>query len=808
MNAARRLTVATLCALVGGLMFGGAQALAAGSEAPVVEGESFSHVGSASATVEAQIDAEGSPTTYFYEYGTTTAYGSVTPTASIGAVESGVGAPAILSGLQPDASYHFRVVASNEFGSVRGVDDTLTTLPTGLPGLPDGRIYEMVTPPDNDNGELYEPEARAEYNALDNKGESIQLGFLTTYPFEAAADGDAVAYVGSPTSGGNGSSGDGFGNEYMASRSPGGGWSQSDVQPPGYRTAFYQAFSGDLSVGILESCDRGLPPLAAGAPGEMAGASSEVYSPAYSVLYARESEGGSYRALFTGTPPHRGPSEFESYQTPPGEYDPSCSSLAYAGSSSNSEHLLFVANDALPSVPEADQNTEADENNLYDSVDGHLRLVNVLPDGVSEPNATFGFAEHGASVPGFSQIISADGSRIFWTDLHPGANEDRVFVRENDTQPQSSLGGHGECVISTDACTVAVSGGPARFWGATSDGRYAFYTEGEVLYRFDVESGVRERLTGGAVGVLGASERNGEYVYYLDAAYGLYLWHDGVDTFIANLSSNVVQPELGARTYEVTPDGRQLVFMSGLDLTGYPTEGLSEVYLYDAEASALTCVSCSRSGEPPRLSPALRTAGAAAFLQISFQDTYQYRWISEDGGRVFFDSEVPLVARDTDGTKDVYEWEHDGVGSCREPAGCQYLLSAGTSPAISSLADASASGDDVFIITRSRLVAEGNENFNLYDVRAGGVPPISPPVCTGSGCQGAPPAPPIFATPSSVTFDGVGNFAARVSSSVKSKPKHKRRPGSCRRGFVKRRGRCVTRTRPDKKTEHSSKGGR
>ena len=55
---------------------------------------------------------------------------------------------------------------------------------------------------------------------------------------------------------------------------------------------------------------------------------------------------------------------------------------------------------------------------------------------------------------------------------------------------------------------------------------------------------------------------------------------------------------------------------------------------------------------------------------------------------------------------------------------------------------------------------------------------MTPPVCTGTGCQGIPGAPPIFATPSSVTFEGVGNFAAPVKQAgpkrkLKKKP-HKR----------------------------------
>jgi hypothetical protein len=39
-----------------------------------------------------------------------------------------------------------------------------------------------------------------------------------------------------------------------------------------------------------------------------------------------------------------------------------------------------------------------------------------------------------------------------------------------------------------------------------------------------------------------------------------------------------------------------------------------------------------------------------------------------------------------------------------------------------------------------------------------GVRPIATPVCSGTGCQGVPAPSPVFATPASVTFEGVGNF--------------------------------------------------
>ncbi len=134
---------------------------------------------------------------------------------------------------------------------------------------------------------------------------------------------------------------------------------------------------------------------------------------------------------------------------------------------------------------------------------------------------------------------------------------------------------------------------------------------------------------------------------------------------------------------------------------------------------------------------------------------------------MFFDSEEPLVPEDTNGTRDVYEWERDGAGSCREAAGCQYLLSGGTSSSGSMLLDVSANGNDVFMISRAHLVPQDtNEQFNVFDARVGGVSQPVPAACSGAGCQGAPPAPPSFATPSSETFQGVDNFPP-VSTPVK-----------------------------------------
>jgi hypothetical protein len=82
--------------------------------------------------------------------------------------------------------------------------------------LPDCRVYEMVTPPDNENANIYVAEQVSAGGAVP-----------TERPFQASDDGNALAYVGDPTSGGNGSSGGGGGNEYLATRPPNAGLSDT-----------------------------------------------------------------------------------------------------------------------------------------------------------------------------------------------------------------------------------------------------------------------------------------------------------------------------------------------------------------------------------------------------------------------------------------------------------------------------------------------------------------------------------------------------------------------------------------------------
>jgi len=67
-------------------------------------------------------------TTYYFEYGLNTGYGSVTPTVSAGAGPSHVAVTAALTGLTQGTTYHCRLVATNSVGTSVTADLTFNTV--------------------------------------------------------------------------------------------------------------------------------------------------------------------------------------------------------------------------------------------------------------------------------------------------------------------------------------------------------------------------------------------------------------------------------------------------------------------------------------------------------------------------------------------------------------------------------------------------------------------------------------------------------------------------------------------------------
>jgi hypothetical protein len=82
------------------------------------------------ANLEGSVNPNGPDTHYYFEYGTTTSYGSNSPAPpgnNAGFGESTVPASTVLSGLTPNKLYHYRLVAHSWVGTTKGEDKTFRT---------------------------------------------------------------------------------------------------------------------------------------------------------------------------------------------------------------------------------------------------------------------------------------------------------------------------------------------------------------------------------------------------------------------------------------------------------------------------------------------------------------------------------------------------------------------------------------------------------------------------------------------------------------------------------------------------------
>lgn len=109
--------------------------------APAATTSSASNVTPTSAEMRAIVNPGSQPTTYYFEYGTTTAYGTQTTPASAGSGSDPLTFEAPLTGLSDGTTYHYRVVATNDSGVTTGEDQTFVAEAATL-GV---ELVELVT---------------------------------------------------------------------------------------------------------------------------------------------------------------------------------------------------------------------------------------------------------------------------------------------------------------------------------------------------------------------------------------------------------------------------------------------------------------------------------------------------------------------------------------------------------------------------------------------------------------------------------------------------------------------------------------
>jgi plastocyanin len=113
-------------------------------------------VGDTEATLKGTVSPNGFATTYFFNWGTTDAYGEKTTEVSAGAGTTAVQVSAPLTGLSPETTYHFQLVAKSAAGMTAGLDRTFVTS-----AVPPAEPPPTITPPSLAPAPLPSPAAAA-----------------------------------------------------------------------------------------------------------------------------------------------------------------------------------------------------------------------------------------------------------------------------------------------------------------------------------------------------------------------------------------------------------------------------------------------------------------------------------------------------------------------------------------------------------------------------------------------------------------------------------------------------------------------
>ena len=391
-----------------------------------------------------------------------------------------------------------------------------------------------------------------------------------------------------------------------------------------------------------------------------------------------------------------------------------------------------------------------------------------------------------------TNAVSENGDRIFFAN--PASGNSDLYMRENGTTTFK---------ISQSECTNSC-GSPASkvFAFANPSGSKVFFRTPEKLTNDDTASsgddlymythsanpGTDQNLTllthdsepadGTAAdfqGILGISN-DGNTVYFVangqiisDAPIATgpkvyrWQWNGGSPTvaYLATLSSSDqrVWNANGGLSFVrpqdrlVTPSGDDLLIETSAQLDPVADQDSShDIYRWDSQ-SGWQCLSCQLPGTVSAGDASIAGTGYRAGNGSPALQNGELRVvISDDGDRTFFTTPDALVSGDQNGNvQDVYEW-HDGTVS---------LISSGRSTAPSWLIAAGTSGNDVFFITREKLVGwDIDNNTDVYDARVGGGfpdPPVTGAPCEGDACRGAGTSPPAAGGAGSVAFHGPGN---------------------------------------------------
>ena len=95
---------------------------------PTAKTGSATEISRTGAKLNSQVDANGSSSSYWFEYGTDANFGAITTILPAGDSEAAISLSASLVGLDPETRYYYRLNAQNQYGTVNGSTLSFKTL--------------------------------------------------------------------------------------------------------------------------------------------------------------------------------------------------------------------------------------------------------------------------------------------------------------------------------------------------------------------------------------------------------------------------------------------------------------------------------------------------------------------------------------------------------------------------------------------------------------------------------------------------------------------------------------------------------
>lgn len=816
-----------------GITFG-ADASFSTAEAPLITNLNTRNVTATAAELTAEVNPRRGQTSYHFEWGPTSTYGNSipVPAGDAGSGDSLVPVRVQLEGLTSGVTYHFRLVATNQYGSASSADQTFGFYPPNCPNaqlrqetrsnsLPDCRAYELVTPGFGQGATIL--------------AQSGPVSPLATSPSKIAF---AVAFGTFPEDSGDPSNISA--DQYFATRTDT-GWRQQLVsqsateafwvggppehyeepvsvgQRPPNMSYFGSQTNPDMSRFI--NYDRGWP-------------SNALTTPSGSYQLGHPSNAPFVWDTTTGALLERWPTNL--FDVPGG--------VDFVGTPEASEdfsHFVFQSN-----VPFAPGGNAAKRSiaccsptlatliqppaSIYDNDlgSGAVRLASIKGDNSTFEGFVFGVSDDGA------RILMSEEDPTPW-NLHPAIFPGPMFWYAPGVQALDDI--LGPLYLRADGeRTYEIAPGRLITWvGSSGDGKSVYLRSAEQLTPDDhdkstdlyvwreasqsltristgnfADAGNRESCaatwSGGGcnVEVIDLSQvgnkttdraisKSGD-IYFLSPEQlvqgkgvpgraNLYLYRKGSLRFVAALDPEADSAQrMPVSRMQITPDGEHMAFVSKSSATEYDTAGHATMYTYEPESGRVSCASCRPDGKPP-------VSDVSASLNGLFQ-TYD--------GRAFFTTADALVPNDSNEVADVYEYTEGRPQLISSGLGFGVKLVALTGGPAGGLIGVSANGLDAYFATLDNLVSQDHngQEVKIYDARIGGGFPAerTQPNCTSADeCHGPganPPGPMVDRTSAHLGKRATPKAKKHRKKAKAHKKKHKRGKKAKSRGNNAKQG--------------------